>query len=331
MALLHERQPIDLWDLTRESELYIRPILSLLFSLEKNGFVSIGKNGLLRLTGKGTKLLKHLSIEKIDKPFTGRPEFCGLLLSPKFKKILATVRELYTKVIPQNRFDQAPLVPEAAVYKVAYAVGKGDATNKSFVSVGDDDLTSIIMALSGAPKKILAVDIDKYLLETIEEYADKNNLPIETLQMDFRKPVPAEYTNQFDLFITEPPDTVAGNSLFVSRGVELLKQEQGMVGYCGISLTACPPLGLLQIQRNFTDMGLIITDKLFKYSDYPPHRTELKHVEVPDCYDAFYPPEKPWYAADLLRLKTTKKTTPLFKGVFKGKLANYKEDSQRYQ
>jgi len=228
-------------------------------------------------------------------------------------------------------YDQAPRLPKSAVSKVAYAISKGDATNKSVVCIGDDDLTSIIFALSGVPKRILAVDIDKYLLEMIEEYSEKNRLAIETLHHDLKKPIPERYRNSFDLFITEPPDTVDGISLFVSRGVELLKNGDGMIGYCGISPTACPPLGLLEVQRNFTSMGLLITERIPKYSDYPPHRTELKHVEVPDCYDAFYPPEKVWYSADLLRLKTTAKTTPLFEGVFKGSLANYRGDSQRYQ
>ena len=58
---------------------------------------------------------------------------------------------------------------------------------------------------------------------------------------------------------------------------------------------------------------------------------ELKHEEVPDCYDAFYPPEKVWYSADLLRLKTTRETVPLYQDTFRGTLADYKGDSQRYQ
>jgi len=331
LTLLYEQQPVDLWELTRKSDAYVRVLLSLLFTLEKDGFISIASDGRMKLTKQGLKLAKYFMIKKIENPLIEPEQKMGLRLAPKFKMILETVRGLYQDVIPQNRFDQAPLLPESAVYKVAYAISKGDATNKSVVCVGDDDLTSIIFALSGVPKRVLAVDIDKYLLEMIEEYSEKKGLGIETLQFDLREPVPSEYKNSFDLFMTEPPDTVVGITLFVSRGVELLKKAEGMTGYCGISPTACPPLGLLQIQKDFTSMGLLIADRIPKYSDYPPHRTELKHVEVPDCYDAFYPPKKVWYSADLLRLKTTKETKPLFNDVFKGKLANYSQDSQRFQ
>jgi len=331
LALLYEQQPVELWALIKESDIYVRVILSLLSVLEKNGFVSIASDGKLKLTKEGLRLAKYFSIKKITKPFTQSKQRMGLKLTPKFKMILERVAELNKSVIPQNIFDQAPLLPESAVYKVAYAISQGDATNKSVVCVGDDDLTSVIFALSEVPKRVLAIDIDKYLLEIIEEYSQKEGLGIETLQLDLRNPVPSEYRNSFDLFITEPPDTVPGITVFVSRGVELLKNTEGMVGYCGVSPTACPPLGLLQIQKDFTSMGLLITDRIPKYSDYPPHRTELKHVEVPDCYDAFYPPQKEWYSADLFRLKTTKETKPLFTDVFKGTLANYKGDSQRFQ
>ncbi len=331
LSFLYQRQPVDLWDLVRQSEAYVRVVLSLLFVLEKDGYLSIADDGKMMLTKQGVKLARYFEVKRGVKVWSKEEEKPEERLSPKFKRILKIVSELHERLTPQNIYDQAPLLPESAILKVAYAIDKGDATNKSVVCVGDDDLTSIIFALSGVPKRILAIDIDKYLLEMIEEYSDKNGLGIETLQHDLRKPIPEEYRGSFDLFITEPPDTVDGISLFVSRGVELLKSADGMIGYCGISSTACPPLGLLEIQKRFTTMGLVVTDRIPKYSDYPPHRTELKHVEVPDCYDAFYPPAKPWYSADLLRLKTTTKTAPLFADVFKGPLANYKADSQRYQ
>lgn len=331
LQLIYEKQPIDLWDYVRVSEQYIRVIMSLLYRLEKGKYLSVDKKGKLRLTEKGAKLAKGFSVKKTMPALTKKGYKFGLELTPKFRKILKEIEVIAKYVIPQNRYDQAPLVPEAAVYKAAYAVYRGDVTNKNVVCVGDDDLTSIIFTLSGAPKKVLAIDIDKYLLETIEEYAEKKGYDIETLNHDLRKPIPAEYRNKYEFFITEPPDTVTGISLFVSRGVELLKKEQDMVGYCGISVTPCPPLGLKKIQENFNDMGLLITDRLPKYSDYPPHRTELKHVEVPDCYDKFYPPKKIWYVADLLRVKTTAKTKPLYRGNLMANIANYNQDAMKFK
>ena len=330
LSLLQDNEPIDLWDFTKKSSQYIRVILSLLYSLEKDKFLDVSETGEISLTPSGVGLTRDLSIKKNVHPFTKINHWCGLKLNPKFRRILAIIKELYKDVIPQNQYDQAPLVPEATVYKAAYAIERGDITGKEVVCIGDDDLTSIIFALGGKPKRILAVDIDKYLLETIEEYAEKHKLQIEILEHDLRKPIPEKFRGKFDTFISEPPDTVSGISLFVSRGTEFLKPTAGAVGYCGISLTACPPLGLFEMQKNFTNMNLLITDRIPKYSDYPPHRTELKHVEVPDCYDNFYPPKKVWYVSDLLRLATTKVASPLFTE-YSGELANYKDDAIQFQ
>jgi len=327
---LYQYQPIDLWNLTRKSDLYIRAIISLLYAMEKEGLISILPDGKLKLSRQGSAIGHHLNIGK-SKALAEPKEKFGLRLTLKFKHILEVIKELHSSITPQNIYDQAPLLPEAAVYKAAYAIRRGDVSGKSVVCIGDDDLISIILALSGAPRRVLAIDVDKYLLETIEEFSEKNHLGIETLRHDLRKPVPEKYRDNFDLFITEPPDTVKGISLFVSRGVELLKKEPGLAGYCGISVTACPPLGLLEIQRNFDAMGLIVSERLPKFSDYPPHRTELKHIEVPDCYDQFYPPQKIWYSADLLRLKTTRYLQPLFDGELRGNIANYREDAKRFQ
>lgn len=327
---IYRYQPVDLWELTRKSDLYIRVIISLLYAMEREGLLGILPDGKLKLTRQGSALRRYLDIKK-TMPFVEPRGRLGLRLTPNFQHILETIKELYAQVTPQNIYDQAPLVPEAAVYKAAYAIRRGDVSGKNVVCIGDDDLISIVLALSGAPRRVLAIDIDKYLLETIEEFSEKNHLGIETLRHDLRKPVPEKYRASFDLFITEPPDTVKGISLFVSRGVELLKKEPGLAGYCGISVTACPPLGLLEIQRNFDAMGLVISERLAKFSDYPPHRTELKHIEVPDCYDQFYPPQGIWYAADLLRLKTTNHLKPLFDGELRGNIANYREDAKRFQ
>jgi len=329
LSLLLRMPRATLWDCIRRSDLYIRVILGLLYALEDGGYIHVGAGGELDLTTSGRRLARGLSVRKGAQPFNARWSRYGFRLSGTFAHILDTVTRLYQEVRPQNRYDQAPLVPEAAVCKAAYAVHRGDVTGRSVVCVGDDDLTSIILCLSSAPRDVLVLDIDAYLLETVEEYAERHSLPIQTHKQDLRQPIPAQIRGRYDTFITEPSDTVAGITLFTSRGVECLKPEPGKVGYCGISTTACPPEGLLEVQRSFDRMGLLITDRLPKYSDYPPHRTELKHIEVPDCYDPFYPPQSVWYVSDLLRLQTTKETRPLVRR-FRGKLSDYRRDARAF-
>lgn len=323
--LLYENKHIDLWDIYKNSEGFLEIVIGIIETLRRKRFLAV-KNKEFYLTPKGKKFTKELIVKGRPKKLICKPEW--IKLNAEYKKILLKVRRIYKGFTPKDKYDQAPLLPEAAVWKVAYGIQKGDIAGKSVVCIGDDDFISLILALTEMPKDVLAIDVDTEVLGLIKGYAKKLKVPVKTLRHDLRKPIPKEYRNKFDTFITEPPDTVLGYCLFVSRGVELLKKEPGMAGYAGLTPTACPLLGLLAVQEKITKMGLVISDYLPKFSIYPSVRTELKDVYVPDYVE--YPPTKPWYVSDLIRLRTTKVTKPLYKAVTSG-IANYRQDSLFYR
>ena len=331
LCVVAERQPVDLWDVIHHSDEYVRVVMEIFEVLKNEGFVDVDGKGRLTLTGKGKELMGELGARAADTPTITSLASYGIELPPKWQKILEEARRLFTEVVPKDAYDQAPLLPESAVRKAFYIYARGDVAGKRIAAVGDDDLLSIIFALTGEVQQTLALDIDAKLLATIREYAQKQRLPVETLQHDLREPLPQNVRSRFHTFVTEPPDTVEGITLFVSRGVELLQDEPGMVGYCGISTTACPPAGIAEIQKRFTEMGLVVSAWLPKFNQYPPVRTELKHVEVPDFYDPFYPPKKVWYMSDLVRIKTTRSSRAYYEGRFEGEIADYDKDAARFR
>lgn len=327
--LIYEGEVKDLWDLYKFSEEYIRVGVGLVEALRRKRLIDV-KNKKIKLTKKGRNFFKILLRKSAAKDMLIKESFETIKLGKGYKKILSSIKKVYDEFTAKDRFDQAPLMPEAAIKKVAYAIQKRDIVGKSVVCVGDDDFVSLILGITGLPKEVLAIDLDDQIIYLIDKYSKKLKLkvPVKTLKHDLRKPIPEEWQNKFDTFITEPPDTVLGFTLFVSRGVELLKKGAGYIGYAGLTQTACPPLGILKIQEILTKMGLIITSYLPKFSTYPSIRTELKQVYVPDYVE--YPPTKAWYISDLVRLKTTAETKPLYKSVFK-KIAYYRMDSVLYQ
>jgi predicted methyltransferase len=331
LSLLIKYQPVDLWALIRHSDEYIRVVMGLFDALHNRNYVEVNESGQISLTKDGTSLAEEIGARALDESLLVDSGKYGLSLPPKFKEILDTMRKIYTEVVPKDNFDQAPLLPEASVYKALYITQRGDASGKYIVTVGDDDLLSLILAMTGEPKRVMAVDIDEQVLGVISECSHKMRLPVDVLQHDFRLDIPETFCGKFDTFVTEPPDTVDGITLFVSRGVQLLKKEPDKIGYCGISTTACPPNGIVQLTKNFAAMGLAVSTWLFKFSEYPPVRTELKHIEVPDFYDPFYPPSTVWYVSDLVRLKTTNSTNPLIKGIFRGNISDYEGDAKRFR
>ena len=326
-----EREPLDLWTLIRTGEEYVRVTMELLEALVEADCVTVDADGKLRLTDDGRALCESLGVRAAPEPAVTGLGACGLKLTESFQKILETLRVIYTEVVPKDRFDQAPLLPEAAILKAYYIWRRGDVVGKRIVCVGDDDLLSLAFALTGETAGTLAVDIDDRLLGLIADYAKKHGLSVEVLEHDVTEPIPEAHRSGYDTFVTEPPDTVNGVTLFVSRGVELLRDEPGTTGYCGVSTTACPPAGIAAIQRNFLEMGLRISAWLPKFNRYPPVRTELKHVEVPGFYDPFYPPRTVWYVSDLVRLKTTSAARPLIDGKFTEPIADYEADALEYR
>jgi len=323
LHIIREKQPLDLWEIMKYSDEYFEATVEIVHGLTEEGFLRVDKKGRFRLTQSGEKLVRNLRIESIPEKFKSQ---CKFPIPSGFRAMQDIVRKIRKEIKPKTEYEQGPLTLNAALRKVAFAISKGDILNKNVICVGDDDVLSLILALTGLPRSITVIDIDEDILNLIKKYAEelKVKVPIKTYLYDLKKPVPKILKGKFDTFLTQPPDTVLGFTLFVSRGVEFLKARPGMIGYAGLTTTGCPLLGLLEIQKNLTKMNLLITDILSKFCHYLPGETEINKVEVPEYVP--YPTKKIWYIADLIRVKTTKNTKPLFKGEIREEIGNYERD-----
>jgi predicted methyltransferase len=325
LRMILEKQPIDLWGMLKNSDEDFEGIVAIIMQLHDKKMVNVFENGKIVLTPKGKEFAKKLVPVTLPKSYKTRYSYP---IPKPMQKILKRIKRIYKEVNPKDEYEQGSLRPEASVRKVTYAINRGDIAGKRVVCVGDDDILSLIMGMTGLPKSILAVDIDDDILSTIRKHGKRLSVPITTINHNLCYPIPSKFRGKYDTFLTQPPDTVLGYTLFLSRGVELLKRESGMIGYGGLTPTACPRRALIEIQNIIVKMGLVQTDYVRKFCEYPPLRTEIKKVEVPDYIP--YPPSKLWYVSDLQRLKTTTKTKPYYKGMVKGDIADYKHDERIY-
>jgi len=325
LRMILEKQPVDLWEMLKTSDEDFEGIVAIIMKLRNEKMIKVFKNGKFVLTPKGRKFVKGLVPVLTPKSYKTR--YCYPIPKP-MQGILKKIKKIYKEVKPKDEFEQGSLRPEASVRKISYAINRGDIAGKHIVCVGDDDLLSLIMGMTGLPKSILVLDIDKDIIGIINKHKKRLSVPITTKIHNLYYPIPSKFKGKYDTFLTQPPDTVLGYTLFLSRGVELLKREPGMIGYGGLTPTACPRLALVEIQNIIVKMGLVQTDYIHKFCEYPPLRTEIKKVEVPNYIP--YPPNKLWYVSDLQRLKTTRKTKPYYRGVVKGDIADYKHDEKKY-
>lgn len=129
--------------------------------------------------------------------------------------------------------DQAKGTPETAFKRAMLCLETGSLIGKKLLCVGDDDLVSIALGLllkelgvKSHKTEICVFDIDDRYINYIESIATLMDLPVKCYHTDLREPLPLHYTDYFDAFFTDPPYTLNGLSLFLSRGVSVLKKKR---------------------------------------------------------------------------------------------------------
>ena len=94
-----------------------------------------------------------------------------------FDKLTDTLNKIWKeKPIPTLILDQRPVTKTTTINRVKYFLDKNDIYDKKIVFLGDDDLTSIALALTGIKCDICVLDIDKRLIEFINDISKKYKL-----------------------------------------------------------------------------------------------------------------------------------------------------------
>ena len=146
----------------------------------------------------------------------------------EFDDIIAKLK-LYMeqRPIPNTSLDQAFGKPVTAIRRAYFMLQNDDLEGRKILLLGDDDFTSLAIALLNITVDITVLDIDMRLTDVIEKIANENNYGVNCLIHDLRKPLPDNLIEQFDTIFTDPPYTIPGLRLFLSRAVQALKREKG--------------------------------------------------------------------------------------------------------
>jgi N4-bis(aminopropyl)spermidine synthase len=137
--------------------------------------------------------------------------------------------------------------------------------------LGDDDLISVAIAAfaaaTGAALPRLAVaDADPAVLEWIGKQAARSGTEVELVEHDLRQPLPASLAGAFDVVATDPPYTVAGARLFLSRAVAALLPQPGR--HVFFSFGARRPDETNAVQLAIAQQGLAVRALLPNFNEY---------------------------------------------------------------
>lgn len=284
------------------------------------------REGYLQFENGRVKILK----EVFYKNFEVRCKFCngtGFGVDGEFFQLLKKFKEI-TKDRPEavDVYDQGFISSESIVKRIEFIYERGDIYGKIFV-VGDDDLFSIAAALTGLPEKIVVVDIDENLIRYINLLAKKYSLNVEALVYDVQEEMPKDFKKKFDVFVSDPVETIPGITLFLSRGVSALKGI-GSSGYFGITTLEASRKKWYEIEKMIYEMGFVITDIIRKFSVYPDEEKNffkfqdklpiVKTLGVKSDYD--------WYKSSFVRIEAVLEPKPIVEGRVKLDEKVYKDD-----
>jgi predicted methyltransferase len=288
------------WDLAQRSNVPLLALCGLVRRLAEAGLVEIHRDR-IELTDSGVRFCQTGAIAPHR---LWRCPQClgrGIDLGP-----VESIREKFAEIAAERppaiqEYDQGYLVEEATLAKVAFLWSKGDLEERELLILGDDDLVSIAASLTGAPKRVVVLEVDPRLVQFIRNVSEAFALDIETALYDVRQPLPDEYVQAFDTFVTDPSESVEGFKAFVTRGLLGLKGPGG-AGAIGLSWHEASAAKWRQLELWLLEVGCVLTDLrsefgLYQNWPYLEHMRSWKHLPVRIV------PERPWYQSSLFRVE----------------------------
>lgn len=224
-----------------------------------------------------------------------------------WKKILEDFKKItQNRPLPVSDYDQGFIRSEDTLKRTAFLYQRGDLEGAEILVLGDDDLISLSLALTGLPKRIVVVEIDErinnFILESAKVIGFKK---LEVYNYNVIEDLPEFLKGKFDVFITDPVETQKGLMLFIARCISSLKGI-GSVGYMGFTHREASLVKWRDFQKFLLDSGFVITDILRDFTTYP---------ELENSWEEFYKtyrvmkefdldlPNVDWYKSCFLRFE----------------------------
>ncbi len=258
-------RPIPIGDLARSCQLPLPVAAAVRGELEKRNLIE--RRGGIAFTEKGKALAFDLGFSSIRR-FT-RPAYPEL--GEEFRVLIRRM-ELFCQDRPRVavELDQSHATAETVLRRAVYMFEQDAIEGRNLIILGDDDLTSLAIRLVAEHLEIespglVVLECDTRLVDYLTE-ACEGDSGCTVLKHDLRENLPHDLLGRFDVFLTDPPYTIEGLKLFVSRGVEALQpvvRKQGFL--CFGNRT---PSDMSLVVRILSEMGLAPIEILPNFNTY---------------------------------------------------------------
>ncbi len=158
------------------------------------------------------------------------------------------------------RLDQSFALPESNLRRTLFALDRGALLGRRVLFVGDDDAGSVAVALLARELRsevhVAALDIDARVLDYLRSTSE--GLRVELIEHDVRQPLPDALRGRYDTVFTDPPYTLPGLELFLSRALEATGGVRGSQLF--LSFGHRPPGEAVRLLDTLSRLGLALAE-----------------------------------------------------------------------
>jgi predicted methyltransferase len=273
LRVIARHGPVASREIARRTELPVPIVAAVCNELRKRGMVDpsrparlteAGRDGVAALAGAAAAGISALC------------PYChgsGVAI-PEAVAALLPVLERAAAGVPAAKLDldQTHCTVDTKLRRVLRMHEAGALAGRRVLVLGDDDLVSVAVAVfaglvgpGARPRRLAVVDCDRDLLGYLAGLLADQGFAADVIDHDLREPLPGSLAAAFDVVTTDPPYTVAGAELFLSRAVTALA---GGGGHVFLSFGARRPDETLAIQRLLADMGLTVRSLAPGFNSY---------------------------------------------------------------
>src|SRR6266702_730080 len=224
-------EPVATREISRAAGLPVPIVTAVCSELRKRGVLDSGRPVRLTQAGRDSFAGGRPGLDARCPACHGRG-----LSSAEVTRALQGELELAAAAAPEAKpeLDQTHCTVETKVSRVLAMHEAGALAGRRIIILGDDDLISVAIArfaaLTGIPgdiRRLAVLDTDADVLSCIAAHTEGTGVAVELVRHDLRGPLAAALRGAFDVACTDPPYTVPGAELFLSRAVSALGADAG--------------------------------------------------------------------------------------------------------
>jgi predicted methyltransferase len=265
-------EPVPVREVSRATELPVPVVAAICNELRKRGIV--GRERPVRLTPRARELFPTLTTRVPVDATCPTCEGRSVVVPERLAPVRKELEELAAAAPPADvLIDQSHCTVETKLRRAVTMLAGGAVVGNRILFLGDDDLGSIAVArvaarlgVASSIEEIAVVDVDQRLLSFLSDCLAEVPFRVTFVHHDLRRALPDTLATRFDTVFTDPPFTVDGAELFLSRAVEAT--APGGDSTIFFAFGARRPEETLRIQRAIGEMKLVVRQLIRNFNEY---------------------------------------------------------------